>query len=655
MFLSVVTLLSCAARTPLTVTVPSDMEAVMGDFVGFVGDERLSVETGERAGGRGLHILVVLDQECTECFELTREDRVVTVHAGDVLGAQYGSAAAMEALGYRFYNPYRSHIPETLAWPEALPEGVQSPEMTRRGIHMHTLHPIEGLYDFWVPSEPLEDAERVMDWVVKNRGNHIQWVGLKDIEENDGILEAWQERTAELIDSAHSRGLTTGLGIQLFAGANLQLAFDLVDDEDGDQRAQMETSFTMVTEKTAFDLYNLSFGEFSDYPPEDFLESVNLAYAVMQEQAPQAEMTTVLHVGEDLQVEYQGETMVYYLLAQYADPGITPWVHTVMFYNLYQDAGGAYHHETFDQHRAVLESRLAQRDPVGYFPESAYWVAFDTSVPAYYPLYMRSRHLDMAQALANAGAPIDDHVLFSSGWEWGYWQNDVATLRMNWALPQDYSETIFWIFEPFPGLGQVVVDTAELQNEALIEGRLTPWVVGVDNVMEIGYGTLDIISQPKRPLYKDFENLDPDDLAGIEADIDGLRSYADSLAALQTRAEDLDLPESVFVDEVRQGLQIDVLRAQHAADVAQAVLELDPTLLDAAEARLPTAQAVVDARHGDLMDPNPERLLTEGGNPTLYQFGYLHRAAELCYWERELAQARNVVQDAGLPIPGCSL
>lgn len=647
-----------ACSPSLTLSGPQDLDPVMADFAGFVGDERLSWEVSEDPAstrGRGLHIGVVLDQDCSECFQLERDGDRVIVHAGDTLGAQYGAAAALEALGYRFYNPYDTWVPSELAWPDTLREDLQSPEMRRRGIHMHTLHPIEGLYDFWEPGEPIEEPQRVMDWVVKNRGNHIQWVSLDDINDSDQALADWQARTGEIIDYAHGRGMTTGLGVQLFAGANLQLAFDLVDDEDADYRPQMEQMWAKIIEETPFDLYNLSFGEFNDFPPEAFIAAIDLAHQVMKEQAPDAEMTTVLHVGDDLQVEYNGETMVYYLLAQYADPEITPWVHTVMFYNLYEDPGGAYHHQDFDQHRALLEQRLTDGEPVGYFPESAYWVAFDTPVPQYFPLYMHSRWHDMDQALARTGVSIDDHVLFSSGWEWGYWQNDLATLRFNWELPGSYADTVLWMFEPLgAGLGQVVVDTTELQREYLIEKRLAVWIAGVDNVMELGYG-LGIVSQPERIHYKDFAALDEAARAQIEADIQQLRAYASALEDLEAQLATLELTESRYVREVEEGLAIDRLRAHHAADVAQGVLDMDLGPIEDASGRIDQARAIVDARHSDLADPDPERLLSEGENPTLYKYGYLLRAEELCFWERELIQARNVVAGESERVPGCSL
>src|SRR6185503_18193487 len=101
---------------------------------------------------------------------------------------------------------------------------------------------------------------------------------------------------------------------------------------------------------------------------------------------------------------------------------IVPQVHTVMYYDLFEDAGGAYHHQDFAEHRAFLFDRLRTGLPVTYKPETAYWVAFDNSVPMYLPLYVRSRWLDLdrihAQAAAAGHADLAEHVLFSSGWEW---------------------------------------------------------------------------------------------------------------------------------------------------------------------------------------------------------------------------------------------
>ena len=593
------------------------------DFVAFIGDERVATE------GRGLHIAFDTSDCATPgCFDISGADDDWTV-GGDRLGQQYGAAYLLEEMGFRFHHPHHSYAPEELLPLEA-ETGVQEPAMARRGIHMHTLHPIEGYFDAWEDPDS-EGGRRIVDWLIKNRGNHLQWVAL------DEMPPDWEKDTQALVEYGHDRGITFGLGVQLYGRSNLQMAFDLVDDEDGDQRAQMEDQWARVT-GVDFDLFNLSFGEFSDTEPDAFLASVDLAYEVLREQS-EAEMTTVLHVGDDLQVEYQGETMIYYLLAQFANPEITPWVHTVMFYNLFEDAGGAYHHEEFDQHRELILERISRGQSVGYFPESAYWVAFDNSVPQAQPLYIRSRWTDLANLPG-----LDDHVLFSSGWEWGFWQHDVATLRMTWAVPDAYEDTVRWMWGPWgdDALAQAVIDLADAQHQALMNERLAAWVCGRDNTMELGY-SLGIVSQPRRP---DFDELTEDDRDLVE----GLRSHGRELAAIEV--PDIDDP---WVRELRDGVEIDALRVQFMALLVLASIDRDPSQLPLASVALAQARGVVNRRHAELHDPDAERLVTEGRNNTLYDFGYLLRAEELCYWERELLQVTELVTGEKQTLPGCSI
>ena len=56
-------------------------------------------------------------------------------------------------------------------------------------------------------------------------------------------------------------------------------------------------------------------------------------------------------------------------------------------------------------------------------------MSFDTSVPNYFPLYVRNRLLDLERLAADPAAngnSLAQHVIFSTGWEWGFWLNDYA-------------------------------------------------------------------------------------------------------------------------------------------------------------------------------------------------------------------------------------
>jgi len=617
-----------------------------------------SADPASDAGGRGLQVAVVQDLDCTECFELTGDGSDWTVHGGDLLGLQYGVAHLFEqGLGYRFLHPHDPWVPAQHLDPTAL-GGRHNPEIDRRGLHLHTLHPTDAFMDFWEPDGDagLARAEAVLDWAVKQRANHVQWVGLDDIADSGFRHEDWVATTAQILEMARTRGLTTGLGLQLFGAANLQQSFDLLDDvgTEAEQRAEMHQRLSLLSEGLDFDVYNLSFGEFYDEDPQGFVDSATWAVEEMQAVQPGVEVPAVVHVGADLTVEYQGEDLLYYHLAKHVE-GLTPWVHTVMFYTLFDDAGGAYHHEEFSEHRALLLDRLHAGEPVGYFPETAYWVAFDNPVPQALPLYARSRHRDLDQ-IRLAGATLEDHVLFSSGWEWGYWAHDVAALRHSYTLQDDWCGPIRFMLEPQgSGLADLVCELGDLQATALIDERLAPWLAGQDNLMVLGYN-LDIVSQPVRPVWEDLVAYDDEARALFDADVlIPLVAYRDALQGLSDRAAGLDLADNRVVREALDGFAVDALRAAFMVEVLGALMDADPGRLDDAQDRMAQAAEVIAARHGDLHDPDPERLVSEEANATIYPFGYLLRADTLCYWERELSDARNVLEDAGLVVPGCSL
>jgi len=102
-------------------------------------------------------------------------------------------------------------------------------------------------------------------------------------------------------------------------------------------------------------------------------------------------------------------------------------------------------------------------------------------------------------------------------------------------------------------------------------------------------------------------------------------------------------------------MQIDYLRAQFIATLIRAVVNEDTQTLAQAEDILTEAEIVVQRRHQNLWDPEPDRLITSGNNSTLYDFGYLLRSEELCFWERERLQVSNILTGEIQTVPGCQL
>lgn len=660
--LGLVLCIGCGDNVRGQITIVSDpqWEAQLGELV------RLTPYTGLQVGGDpgdGFQIVVADDATIPlEGYRIEVTDDVLSVHAHDVLGAQYGVAQALEGLGFRFRHPWDPLVPYG---PELaqIDTSVHQPQVRVRGIHLHTLHPIEGYFAFWDPSPAnTSDAHRIIDWVIKNRGNYLQWVALDNINLPE-THDAWQPFTRELIDYAHFRGIRVGLGIQLFGQANLQSAFDLSDDKTGTVpiASEIAARLPLVTKDLPFDAYELSFGEFFNAEPQKFVDSVNEVRTQLDRFAPAAELHAVVHVGAEQRVDYMGENLIYYFLVKFADASIIPDIHTVMFYNLFEPAGGAYQSENFFEHRDYLRERMCAGKKGSYKPETAYWVAFDNSVPQFFPLYVQSRLHDLAELEKPSGpcGVLDQHVLFSSGWEWGYWLNDVASLRGSYELQANLLDA--FTQELAPDLGTeaaaLVERLARAQHDHVMIEELTGYIVGRDSVIDLGRKA-NIISQPDRITFDQLAA--GEGRATVDAMLPVLATYAGEVDTLVKELDALSLPESRWTKELRAGFRIDQLRARFVEATYQATLaHLDgdtaaaTARFAAAEKLLGQARDVVGDRHEDLHDGNVRRLLDKTANQTFYQFGYLYFADSLCYWKRELDQVGGLLGSTSVIPASC--
>lgn len=668
-----VSLVACggAPPAPLTLSIAAEHDALLDDAMQYVSAPGWQKEAGAKQPV-GLKIALVADASCTECFALTRQGEVVTVTGGVPLGLQYGLYAALEALGYRFHHPWEAHVPASLAWPtgSAAFDGTkQTPQIARRALHLHTLHPIEPLFDFGVPSDAhLEGAQRTIDFVVKNRGNFVEWYVLAD-QAGDPALKA---HVAKIIAYAHARGVKVGLSAQLFGKASLQKSFVLFDaDPPMDPLPHLRERLHLLLDGLGVDRLNLTFGEFFGADPQVFVSTVDAVRSALAEVAPTAEMSATVHVGNypGLRVTYKNEPLLYYFLVKFADPRIVSLVHTVMYFNLVDPAAGAYLHDDFGEHRAFLLAQLKAGRKTGYYPESAYWVCFDNSVPLYLPVYVRSRFVDL-KAIADAAAAggfagLEEHNLFSSGWEWSYWQTDAATLRMTWKLPASWVEPLQFQFAPWGEKGaKLVAQVAalgEAQHQALIGKKLAPYLAGTDQLISVGEG-MGIVSVPLRPSFAKVSKLTPAERAAFDADVlaplQALVQAGDGVEAA-VNALDLD-PTDPFLAEAIDSIQITALRARFVLAAFQSARDFgadgkDDGNLAKAEAMLAAAKTIVARRHKAMHHPDPKVLFTEAPNPTLYQYGYLREAATQCYWRRELAELRNLVRSGSENVPGCVL
>jgi hypothetical protein len=652
-----------------------DVAPAVAGIAALTNDRAVSVGTADdpvaaAVPDRDFRIAIVVDLACTECYRIdaAAHPNAWIVHAGDLLGAQYGAAAALEDLGFRFRSPYDTYTPWAPRFDPAAAADlgvVHAPEVPVRGLQLHTIHPIEAYFALWEPGDDhTADADRIFSWIVANRGDFVQWVALNDLDDPTRRAE-WQAQTATLLAHAHAIGLRAGLNIQLYAGSDKQDGFNLANDPNAPLADQLAARVPMVTDGLPFDVYDLSFGEFSGTAnPQQFIDDVNQTAAALHAAAPAAQLHALVHLGAGLDVSYMGQTVNYYDLVRYCDPSIVPELHTVMFYDLYEDAGGAYGYTDFSDHRTYLLDRIAARQPAAYFPETAYWVAFDDSVPLYLPLYVRSRWLDLdrlASDPAAQGGALGEELVFSSGWEWGYWLNDYTALRGAFERPAAYRDLIAHAFAgDLDAAVDPVVGLADAEHDQLLTGRLAPYLAGRDILIDAARD-LGVSSQPDRVTFEDLAADDAATRAAFGADV--VARLASLAADLETRAAAIDALDvhDRWADELRDDADITALRARFVATAYQA--SLDQLGGDTAAAQrgrdtlgqlLGRAGDVVARRRGAMHSPNGATYTKRVANHTLYQYGYLYHADTLCYWNRELMQLE---QQAGqtVRVPDCLL
>ena len=621
-----------------------------------------------------IRLAVVPRLDCTECYAIDRIDGGWRVLGGAPLGIQYGATHFLEKIGFRFFHPRAIHVPDRFRVPR--PFGVLgrgfAPETARRGLHLNTLHPTEAFFDFWVPGESsLEGARRTIDWLVKNRGNELEWVALDEHQADTTGFAAWREHTRRIVDYAHLRGVRVGIGARLLGRGNEERAFDLLDSEQdiADARNVIRARLSPLLSEPAFDRLHLDLGDLSGADPAEVVSLIDLTRDVLGEIAPNVEVSATVGVGDsdDRRIEYRGEELLFPFVVKFADARITPLVRTVMYYELFGEAGGAFGHDTFAEHAAFLVERLQAGAPVGFFPESAHWMTFDDSVPFYAPLYIRSRWYDLndirQRAAAGGFAPPDELVVSSSGWEWGYWQNGYAALRMAFTLPEKWEDTVTEMFAPWGETGETLATAVtilgQFERESLIHRRLAPYLAGRDATLDAN-DALGIRTQPSRPSPAEIAGLAATDVGSFRLTVlSSLEELALATNEIVVELRRLDLPlADPWVAEVVDAIEVTARRVRfveaiYAAAIDVAVGSSPAQWMGIATASLEAARSVVARRHGRLHDPDPRRLLDPAPNATSYPYGYLRYADELCYWERELAQLREALGQE-VSVPDCS-
>lgn len=352
-------------------------------------------------------------------------------------------------------------------------------------------------------------------------------------------------------------------------------------------------------------------------------------------------------------------------LPQRGDSGIL--VHSVMCYSVSEARAPVYGNQN---QRFML--RLAQKEQprreTWYWPESSYWVGFDTPVPLLLLPYLDARQEDIDTM---ARLKLQGHLTFSSGWEWGYWLIDWSITRWSWeyrdaqAVRQSGPLTPLLELLPDPRLQPLWKEALGLQNDYLKKRDLMRFMAAATPFSELPH-PFDKPFQPA-PEFSYPRLLRSADQREVELrlgrPIRELEEYAHRMGALAQKMEVLlagggDTPDLVgatrqkLARELNRALAVSALRARHRALTLKALsariaertergksVNSNRILI---EASLVRSQALDLVRQQESGYRYPLALLSDQRDSiSAYPFGYLYPASRLFFWEREEQQVQQ--------------
>jgi hypothetical protein len=593
----------------------------------------------------------------------------VTLQTRSLQGVSFALYGLLqEKLGFRFYHPKRTLIPCHKSWPLPTHFCFQAaPRFDKKGFHLHTLHPIELAEQLNDPGYPgsLAEVREYVDWLARNQQNVMQFFLLRGVDQKQWIAHA-----REIVSYAHQRGVMTGIEISL--AMLQQQAFQSIKllrpypsyrgqiDRTLSWLFQAKWDFVTVEPTMGEYLPNLArslpqtmdylLGEVAGrYHAKPFVAT----HVIMEKRERKSGNAYLLPVGELMEEDAPFTTKAGMLL------------HSVMCYSVSEPKAPVYGNVN---QRFVLErgKRECNRREVWYWPESAYWVAFDNSVPLFLLTYLDARWRDM-ESMERIG--VVNHLTLSSGWEWGYWLIDWSIARWSWRY-RDNGKTVssgplapLHDLFPYRRMDRLWGKALSLQNHYLKEQELLRMMAALAPFSEFP-GPVRRPFQPEPDFTSSYLLHEaPASVVArlLQGPVTALEAYADKMeqivremevatSSLTTAGKGETAELRLLSNELSRSLAVTALRARHRSLTLKALMakrtQRPPGIGNAEELLSAAAairgQAMVLVRRQEALYRYPVTLIArQRRSLTAYPFGYLYPVSDLIFWQREEEQVRR--------------
>eukprot|EP00439_Symbiodinium_sp_Y106_P026528 s5902_g3.t1 len=406
----------------------------------------------------------------------------------------------LQRLGFGFLHPLKPVVPKAATLRSLHVDVHETPRWSFRGTHYHTQHPLE-LTNFLNGYDALGNTdnrerwreawaawEDFLEWMLAQKQNYLEWMLLADRASDKVDFETSAERRDRLqlvVDAAHGLGLEVGVDVPLTLKQQHALNLLPRPSRDREENAAQVRERVRWLLSCGFDHLGTELGSTEFTRGLDAVELTRLLN-VTQEALGSSRLLVKNHCStkqhaegfQDPRPGKQGEPLNFNYLNYFADAKIVSMPHTVQAYSL-TDPAPTYGNANFSDLREWTAFLLQQGRPVVFYPETAYWVNYDISVPLFLaPLYASDR-LEDADTLdaMPAAAPLLGQLNFESGWQWGYWLANSVQALVAWRRPTAGLGGAFsQLFRFLPtatrqALTELLLDFAAAQRQLLVEGR----------------------------------------------------------------------------------------------------------------------------------------------------------------------------------------
>ncbi|TVR77345.1 MAG: hypothetical protein EA412_11490 [Chitinophagaceae bacterium] len=581
-----------------------------------------------------------------------------TISFSGISNGLYG--LLQEKLGFAFIHARQTIIPDLSKWPlKTAFTWEAKARFDKRGFHLHTMHPIElaePLLDHTFPGG-LEMIKEYLEWLVRNNQNYFDFNLLESID-----LDYWPQYAKEFVIYGQERGIIMGLDVSLHMIQ--QKAFKLYKNPPSSFRSRrnqirrnLDKLFTAPWDYINMEFSTTEFSTGNQYRKEQ----LRLYIIDLLEEEYDAILTGREHVVKKDELISTGSTYTLTDEEKVTDAKRQTLVHTVMFYALEDESAPVYENENLSHMLDLMKKEMQVRE-TWFYPESAYWITFDNSVPMLLLPYLSGRLRDILLC-HKLGVP--GHITFSSGWEWGYWWIDWSIARWSWEHTFDekiqdthalqYINDVFQNDSIFTFFNKQL----DLHESYLLEDELMRYMAAQTVTDEIPPPFNKEFHPRPRWRYKDlYRKSDSLTLDSLKTEgIIPLHEFGDASLIISAQYEKYFADDSIplirdLKKELYNAMVITALRAKHRAATLEYLSAKRRSNIDrdrdfdenkylevAGEIRS-SAQHIVDET--ELLYRYPVELIARPyKGHTAYPYGYLYIPSKLHFWEREEEQIRR--------------